>query len=272
MNKGPSVRDRLYSMGVRPKKEYGQNFVIRDDVIHTIIDFGRPTETEKLVEVGPGLGALTEELAEVAPLTVIEIEEDFCRDLESRIPNLTVINDDVRHVDFSEIGRDLVVFGNLPYSFSTDIIFHLIAFAPSMKRSVLLLQKEFANRIAAEPIGREYGVLSISTQLWCNVRLGPIIPGDAFYPKAKVDSRVIELTYLDEPRFPVDFLNFRTVVSSAFAKRRKKILNSMMSGHAFNDKEVLTAALEKADISPGQRAETVSIEKFAKLSEILYPA
>ena len=113
------AKDVLRSLDVVPSKQRGQNFIIDSAVISAIVDFGGPQAQDNLVEIGPGLGALTEVLQRIAPLTVIEIEEKFCRELKGRFPAINVIHQDVRQVDFSTVGKDLVVFGNLPYSFST---------------------------------------------------------------------------------------------------------------------------------------------------------
>lgn len=260
------VKEQLKKLRVRPVKERGQNFLIDSSVIQAIIDFAKPDKSENLVEIGPGLGALTAELYRIAPLKVIEIEEAFCADLIKRFPDLVIFNDDVRSVDFNELGEELTVFGNLPYSFSTDIIFHLVAFAPAINRAVLLLQREFAERLAAEPGGRDYGALTVSAKLWTNVRLGPTVSGGAFHPPAKVDSTVVELRFLSEPRYQVkNSFWYQRVVKAAFFKRRRKLLNSLNASQAFPDLDI-EAILEELDISKEQRAETLSIAEYVKLS------
>lgn len=267
--KGPRVKDQLRHLEVRPSKGRGQNFVIDPTVTAAILEFGAPHPEEHLVEIGPGLGALTAELARFPTLTLIEIEPKFCAELGERFPGVRIINEDVRAVDFGGIGRDLVVFGNLPYAFSTDIVFHLIGAAPYLKRAVLLLQREFAERLAAAPGGRDYGLLSVSAQVWSEMRLGPIIPGTAFHPPARVESRVIELSFRREPRVPVrDPLWFKRVVSACFLKRRKKVVNSLLAAGLFQKEQIL-AGLAAAGVDPNRRAETMSIEEFFNLSEAL---
>lgn len=264
---GPRVKDQLRSLEVRPSKERGQNFVINPVVIDAIAGFGQPKETESLVEIGPGLGALTGVLARYPNLTLIEIEAKFCRELRAKYPEVKIINADVRGVDLSEIGSDLVVFGNLPYSFSTDIVFRLIDQAQVVKRAVLLLQKEFAERLAADPGGRTYGLLSVSCRLWADAKLGPIIPGDAFHPPAKVQSQVVELTFLKAPRLPIpDVLWFKRFVAACFLKRRKKLINSLTASGLFT-KEKIGATLAACGVDQNRRAETLSLEEFAKLAE-----
>lgn len=267
-----SVKSRLNEMDLRPSKSRGQNFLIDDSVIATIIEFARIRPGEQLLEIGPGLGALTAELVRQNKLTVIEIEEKFCRDLKARFPNLNIINQDVRFVDFSTIGNELVVFGNLPYSFSTDIIFHLIAYRQSISRAVLMLQREFAERLGAAPGTRDYGVLSISCQLFANVEIGPILSGDSFHPPTKVESALVELKLLKEPRINVgDEIHFREVLNAAFFRRRKKLINSLEASQRYQG-EGLEERLRAGGMDPNRRPETLSIREFVQLATILAPA
>jgi 16S rRNA (adenine1518-N6/adenine1519-N6)-dimethyltransferase len=202
-------------------------------------------------------------------LTVVEIEEKFCEEISKKYPQVSVVNEDVRLVDFSELGEDLVVFGNLPYSFSTDIIFHLIAFSPSISRAVLMLQKEFAERVAAPPGGKSYGVLSVSCQLSCDVRLGPVVPGNAFHPPTAVDSQVLELTFPHVPRYHVDDLYWvKRVVSAAFVMRRKMLKNSLRASKIAQGDHI-DRAFERCGIDPMRRAETLSIPEFIALAGAL---
>jgi 16S rRNA (adenine1518-N6/adenine1519-N6)-dimethyltransferase len=264
---GPRVKDQLRNLDVRPSKERGQNFVINPVVIDAIAGFGQPTEGDNLVEIGPGLGALTGVLARYPKLTLIEIEAKFCRELAAKYPHVKILNADVRGVDLAEIGDDLVVFGNLPYAFSTDIVFRLIDQAAVVKRAVLLLQKEFAERLAADPGGRTYGLLSVSCRLWADAKLGPIIPGDAFHPPAKVQSQVVELTFLKAPRLPIaDILWFKRFVAACFLKRRKKLINSLTASGLFT-KEKIAATLLECGVDGNRRAETLSLDEFAKLAQ-----
>jgi 16S rRNA (adenine1518-N6/adenine1519-N6)-dimethyltransferase len=267
MKREKRAKDRLRDLNVTPTKTRGQNFLINVPFIFNILEFGQPRSGENIVEIGPGLGALTSHLSQFPGLKLIEIEEKFCQALHEKYPHVEIINRDVREVNFSELGSDLVIFGNLPYSFSTEIIFHLIEYAPFIRRAVLLLQREFAERLAAEPGGKTFGTISIAAQLHCDMRLGPIIPGNCFHPPTKVESRLIELEFLSEPRYPVsDKARFRRVVKGAFHERRKKILNSLKASGLF-DPEQVAKALDAAGIDAGRRAETLSIEEFVNLSE-----
>ncbi|NDC38522.1 MAG: ribosomal RNA small subunit methyltransferase A [Proteobacteria bacterium] len=267
----PRVKSTLQDLNVTPTKTRGQNFIIDPAVVDSIVAFGAPRPGERLIEIGPGLGALTERLVPFGNLAVIEIEEKFCQELATKHPQVEIINDDVRLVDFSELGQDLVVFGNLPYSFSTDIIFHLIAFAGSISRAVLMLQKEFAERVAAAPGGKSYGVLSVSCQLSCDVRLGPVVPGTAFHPPTAVDSQVLELTFPRQPRYQVDDIYWvKRVVSAAFVMRRKMLKNSLRASKIASG-DAIDRALERSGVDPMRRAETLSIPEFLRLAQALRP-
>ena len=264
-----SIKGALRRLDVRPSKRRGQNFVIEDSVIRTILEFGQPMQGERLVEIGPGLGALTRGLSAFPGLVVIEIEQRFCAELKLAYPDITVIEADVRSVDLSAIGNDLVIFGNLPYSLSTEIISLLLNQATTLRRAVLMLQREFVERLAAQPGGRDYGAISLGCRLWADIMAGPIIPGDAFHPPAAVESRLIELRFLKSPRMEVaDTAAFRRVVKAAFMKRRKKVINSMKSS-GYYPIEPLTRALAEAEIDPGRRAETLSFEEFVRLYRAL---
>ena len=262
------VKEKLKELDVKASKSRGQNFVINDSLIDSIMHFASLKESENIIEIGPGLGALTKELYKIKnDIKVIEIEEKFATDLKQRFPKLEVINKDVREVDFAELGNNLTVFGNLPYSFSTDIIFHLIAYAPYINRAILLLQKEFAMRLAASPSTKSYGALSVACQLWTEPRLGDVFPGNFFHPPAKVDSQVIELKFYKDKKFNVkDSFWLQRFVKACFSQRRKKLINSLKSTSIFPIDRLENAFVE-ANIDPNRRAETLSIEEFITLSE-----
>jgi len=264
------VKDILHDLDVRPSKERGQNFLIDDAAINSIVSFAAPSEDDRVVEIGPGLGAMTRVLSSFPDLTVIEIEEKFCERLSNIYPDIKVICDDVRFVDLGAIGDNLVVFGNLPYSFSTDIVFLLVKHSRSIKRAVIMLQKEFAERLASDPGGRSYGVLSVHAQLYADIRLGPIIPGNSFHPPTEIKSRLVEMTFLPEARFKLrDEEWFKKIVKASFYRRRKKLSNSLKASGLFSVEEI-NSALANASIDPGRRAETLSIEEFVTLSDSFY--
>ena len=269
MNPKPKTKDVLQSLDVRPSKQRGQNFLIRPEIPEAIAAFGGVGSDAHVVEIGPGTGALTQHLRGARKLTLVEIEPAFCKMLAEKVPEATIVNQDVRSLDFSTLGTGLHVFGNIPYVFSTDIVFHLLESRSHVEWAVLMVQKEFAERLAASPGGREYGSISVALQLWADVELGPIVPGTAFHPPTAVESRVMRIRFLDQPRVAVSSpAHFERVVRAAFSQRRKKILNSMMS-KGFWSKEVLASALEQAGLSSDLRAERLSVAEFGRLASFL---
>ncbi len=266
----PRQKDTLRDLRVRPSKERGQNFLIRPDVPESIVAFGAIPSGAHVVEIGPGTGALTEFLARKAgQLTLIELEPSFCGHLRERFPDAEIINADVREFDLSSLGSALHVFGNIPYVFSTEIVFHLIKHRASVREAVLMVQREFAERLAAAPGGREFGSISVAVQLHADVDLGPVVPGDAFHPPTEVQSQVMKLRFLPQPRVAVERPeHFERVVRAAFSQRRKKLVNSIVSRGIW-PKEVVLQALARAGASPDTRAEQLSLEEFAAIAREL---
>ena len=265
-DKGPRAKDTLRTLDVRPSKERGQNFLIRPEVPEAIVAFAAAPPDAHVVEIGPGTGALTELLAKYSRLTLIEIEPKFGAYLREKYPHAEIIVKDAREVDFSEAGDNLFVFGNIPYVFSTEIVFQLLKHRKVVRHAVLMVQREFAERVAAAPGGREYGSLSVAVQVFADVELGPIVPGDSFHPPTAVQSRVMKLSFLREPRVQLaDPEFFEVVVRASFAQRRKKVLNSLLSSGRWS-RDVLVGALQGAGISPDTRAEQIDIAHFAELA------
>lgn len=270
-SRSPRQKDTLRELNVRPTKERGQNFLIDPEVPRAIVRFADFPFDAPIVEIGPGTGALTECLSDFKNLTLIEIEPSFCEHLKEKFPQATIVNADIRHVDLSTLGSELHVFGNIPYVFSSEIVFHLIKYRAVVRQAVMMTQKEFAERIAASPHTRAYGSISVSAQLFADIELGPVVPGTSFHPPTEVESRVMKLRFRDQPRAVVkDYEFFQVVVRAAFSQRRKKLINSLMSQGRWS-KEVILSALARARISPDVRAETLTVEEFATLTGALTP-
>lgn len=277
----PTMSDRaraeLAGLGVQPSKQRGQNFIINPFVVEAILQFSRIDGAEALVEIGPGLGALSAALyasteARGGSLQLIEIERELCSLLSVRYPNAKVHCADARQVDFASLGERLTVFGNLPYSFSSEIVLHLARQRSSISRAILMLQREFAERLAAEPGSRTYGSLSVAVQNWFEVTLGPIIPGDAFHPPTKVESLVFELSPRIKPRAEVsDPVWFERVVRAAFSSRRRTLENAL-KGSGLLPPDRIPSVLNRAGIDLHCRAEVLSIEDLARLSEEILEA
>jgi 16S rRNA (adenine1518-N6/adenine1519-N6)-dimethyltransferase len=234
-----------------------------------------PTTKDLVVEIGPGEGALTGELARRAG-SVIALEVD--RELAARLRARALANVDVRDADARtweygtlvrpEGGRVLVA-GNLPYSVGKPILEALVVARTAIDEMALMLQKEVAERLAAPPGSRTYGGLSVLTQLYCDVRLALRVPPGAFRPPPKVDSAVVHLRVLPAPRVPLaDERRFHTVVRAAFAQRRKMLANALAATLGIGLAEA-RAASTRAGIDPARRAETLTIHEFASLTRQL---
>lgn len=264
------VKESLKRLDVRPSKSRGQNFLIDQNISRQIFSLGQIDKDSNVIEIGPGLGALTQSIYDVKPHTVIEIESSFCRELSAKFPGLKIIEKDVREVDFKEFGKNQIVYGNLPYSFSTEIIFHIIEYKEYIKKAVFLLQKEFADRLGASPGGKDYGVLSVNVQQWADIDLFDEVSGNSFHPPTKVTSRMLTLTLRSIPRVSqLEEAWFKKVVKASFLQRRKKIANSLKAASIFQRKdsmELIQKAFLACEIDPNRRAETLSIEEFGVLS------
>lgn len=257
------IKNKLKKLNIRPKKSKGQNFLYDEEALRSIVTFGELKSSDTVVEIGPGLGGLTVELLKVVPkLTLIEIEKAFCGVLEEKFgEKVKVINNDVTKVRIP--GENVILYGNLPYSRSTDILLHVLSLK-NIKRAVFLLQKEFAERVAASPGTKAYGSITVAVSIYAKASLGSLISGDKFHPKANVTSQVLRLDFFREPRISMP-PNFERVVRGAFNQRRKKLTNSLLASGFLREK--IREALEFSKIDGGRRAETLSLEEFKKLAE-----
>jgi 16S rRNA (adenine1518-N6/adenine1519-N6)-dimethyltransferase len=258
----------------RKRRALGQHF-LRDRVVAgAIVDLVAPDRRDLVVEIGPGQGALTGELAARAGRVIaIEIDADLVAALRPRFPGVEVIEADACGWDYGALerpegGRVLVV-GNLPYSTGKPILQALVAARTAIDAMALMLQREVAERVAAPPGSKVYGSLSVLTQLYCDVRVAFRVPPGAFRPPPKVESAVLLLRPLPAPRVPVvDEPRFHVVVRSAFAQRRKTLANAL-AGSLGLSAERARAAAEAAGIDPGRRAETLTLGEFARLAAAL---
>ena len=267
-------------MDRRTRRRLGQHFLRDRRVAQAIVDLARPTLHDVVVEIGPGRGALTELLAERAGrLLALEVDQTLIAGLAqqmSRFSHVEVVHSDARRFDYTTLfslrpdpGGRVVVVGNLPYSVSKPILLRLVEARTSLSEMVLTLQKEVAERVVSEPGPKRYGVLSILTQLYCDARLAFSIPPGAFVPPPQVESAVIQMTPLPAPR--VRLANeqfFQHLVKAAFAQRRKTLANGLAGGLRM-PVEAVKSRLAAVGIDPARRAETLSIEEFARLASAL---
>jgi len=253
----------------KPKKHLGQNFLHDKNIIGRIVTAISPTKEDHIVEIGPGLGALTTPLAETPKrFDIIEQDIDLIPGLKKKYAaytNITVHHADALSFDFATLTQkphSLRLVGNLPYNISTPLIFHLLKFAPFVSDMHFMLQKEVVDRMAASAGDAAYGRLSVMVQYAAEVCDLFSVPPEAFKPKPKVHSSVVRLLpHLTLPHPATDESVFAEVVKSAFGQRRKMLRNTLKK---LIDSETLTSL----GIDPSTRAEQLAVEDFVKISNI----
>jgi len=262
---------------IRARKRFGQHFLHDPGVLRRIAAAIDPRPGERIVEIGPGRGALTQTLAARAGrLLTLEIDAELAATLQARFAassHVEVRQADARGFEYRALralgpdpgGRVLVV-GNLPYSVGKPILAALVEAAAAIDEMALMLQKEVAERVAAEPGGKTYGALSVLTQVSVAARLAFLVPPGAFSPPPQVDSAVLHLRARTAPPVPVaDARRLRAVVRAAFAQRRKSLANALAGGLGL-PAERARAVLAELRIDPTRRAETLSLAEFARLA------
>jgi 16S rRNA (adenine1518-N6/adenine1519-N6)-dimethyltransferase len=257
----------LRAHGLRPKKEWGQNFLGDAGILEALAALARLQPGDTVVELGAGLGHLTRALlATGARVVAVERDRELAPILRDELPRAEVVEADAKSFDLRTVAADgkVIVCGNLPYHLTSPILFHLLEQRALVRRAVLLLQREVAVRVAAQPGGRDYGILSVLVQQGADARIGLEVGRHAFTPPPQVDSSALVLEFLEKPRAEVrDEERFRAVVKTAFAQRRKTLWNALAP------LEGGRAALERAGIDPKRRAETLSVAEFAAIERAL---
>lgn len=259
--------------GFRFTKSLGQNFLIDNSVLTDIIEGAEIDSEDTIIEIGPGVGTLTRELLRRAKeVYAIELDTSLIPILNEELKefnNFKLINEDALKVDFNKIiesNKSVKLVANLPYYVTTPIISKLLLGGYKFKSLTIMIQKEVAERIASEPDCKEYGSLSLLVQYFCNVSIIRKVSPECFVPRPKVESIVLKMDRLDEPRVKVkDEKLFFAVVRSAFNMRRKTLWNALKSLKV--DSASMENAFNDAGIDPKRRGETLSIEEFAKLSD-----
>lgn len=255
--------------GLRPKKEWGQNFLGDESLLRALAALARAGPGDCIVELGAGLGHFTRALAATgAQVIAVERDRELAPILRGELPNVEIVEADAKSFDLRAVakraGQRVVVCGNLPYHLSSPILFHLLDQREAVRRAVLLLQREVAHRIAAPPGGRDYGLLSVLLQHVADPKLALLVPRHAFTPPPEVESAALVLEFFDKLRAEVrDEARFRTLVKAAFSQRRKTLRNSLRLMPGARE------ALERAGIDPQRRAETLSVEEFASVERAL---
>lgn len=259
-------------------KSLGQNFLIDDSVISDIVTGAEVNKEDLVIEIGPGVGSLTALLINEAKKVVsIELDKDLIPILQQELgenENFFLIHNDALKVDFNEIIGDeqsVKLVANLPYYVTTPIIVKLLKDGYKFKSLTIMIQKEVAERIDAEPNSKDYSALSLLVQYYCNTKIVRMVPPNCFIPRPKVDSIIIRLDRLDAPRIKVknEKLMFE-IIRNAFNMRRKTLWNGVK--FVGLPKDILEKAFNEANIDPKRRGETLSLEDFAILSDKIYEA
>lgn len=255
-----------------PKKSLGQHWLTDREVLGSIADTANIQPDDTVLEIGPGLGTLTSELLRRAKKVVaVELDNDLAAKLPSQFPgtNLEVVHQDILQYNLSDLPKDYVVVANVPYYITSKIIQLLMTAHNKPRTTVLLVQKEVAERLAAEP--GDMSILAVSAQVYAEVSLGPVVPAAYFTPAPKVDSQVVILhtrstTLIND----ADERWFFRVVRAGFSAKRKKLRSSLAGGLAM-EKSVVEAVLKEADINPDVRAESLSVQDWLRVSKIVRP-
>lgn len=264
------MSNRQVTQGHRARKRFGQNFLNDQLVIDKIVAAINPQPNDLLVEIGPGLGAITEPVAQmVNQLNVVELDRDLAERLENHpeiADKLTIYQADALKFDFSQLvqtDKKMKVFGNLPYNISTPLLFHLFEFAEHIESMHFMLQKEVVNRMVAAPGSKAFGRLTIMTQYYCQAMPVIEVPPDSFDPPPKVDSSVIRLLPKPaEKRTAKDIKLLNRVCLEAFNQRRKTLRNCMKN-------IIPVEAIEQLGIDPTLRPESLTLANFVDLANYL---
>lgn len=266
------VKSLLRKHNIRPNKRLGQNFLIDENIQKKIIDTISLGKEDTVLEVGPGLGALTKDLSKSAK-KLIAVEKDtrlynfLLKNVASN--NLELIHGDILKYDFSNLAsHSLKVFGNLPYYISSPILIHLIENRSFIDSVFITVQKEFAQRVVASPGSKVYGSISCFVQFYTQPHILFNIKRHSFYPVPLVDSCFLRLCIRRKPLYLTDEGKLFKIIRGSFTKRRKTISNSLYSTGMFSSKEELLEKLKRVGILPNKRAEEISLEKFVDLANI----
>ena len=288
------VRDFFALNHTRPKKQLGQNFLVNPEALEIILDAGELTDTDTVIEIGAGLGCLTEVLARRAKRVIaVEVDELLHKALAAQFStdsHIQLLNADILKLEFDLLLSDSTetmpnpfkadgtgtvpttfkVIANLPYSITTPILWKLLDYHKQIHSCVLMTQKEVAERIVAEPGGKDYGALTIGVAYRTDATLIATLSPENFYPAPKVDSALLKLTMRKNPKVKVENEEFFfKVVRTAFRTRRKMLKNTLAKGRLV-PAQVLAAAFEELGIAPERRAETLDITEFAALANFLF--
>ncbi len=289
MTRYEDTRKSLRDEKLAPKKQLGQNFLIHRATAAAVARCGNITAEDIIIEVGVGLGALTQPIAELAA-EVIGLEVDrglvrFHNKKEDLPGNVTLLHQDVLKADFDELFRlskgRLKIMANLPYSISNPFLFKLIEHQEKIDWATIMLQKEVADRLTAEPGTKQYGIPTVLLKSCATIHSMLTLKPGEFHPRPKVDSVVVRIEFIrkNQQDTGYDRLLFQKIVRAAFSQRRKTLLNTLSAGRFFRtavhgdkklEKELTREAIIKADIAPNLRAEVLDLNQFINLTRVFF--
>ena len=272
-----STRDLIKKYDFKIAKKFGQNFLVDESILKSIIDCSELSKDDCVLEIGPGLGVMTQALCEKAgKVLAVEIDRKLIPILKVSlfgIDNVKVINEDILKLDLKAVLEEnfgdspVKVVANLPYYITTPIIMRLLEEKINFKSITVMVQKEVGERLAADPGGKDYGSLSVAVQYRCIPNKIMVVPPESFIPQPAVESMVVRLDSRDKP--PVDLkdekMYFR-VVKASFGQRRKTLLNALSAGNLGKTKDELKELLVRNGIDEKRRGETLSLEEFARIA------
>jgi 16S rRNA (adenine1518-N6/adenine1519-N6)-dimethyltransferase len=269
-------RQLLKEAGLFANRKLGQNFLFKPDIVNTIVEKAKILQDAHVLEIGPGLGTLTVEIAKKAGhVTVIEKDIRLIPLLKKEIQtqeisNIKIIRQDILKVNIKELAQDskLLVIGNLPYNISSQILFKLIKERECVEKAILMFQKEMSDRILSSPCTRDYSRLSVLARYAADIRFIANISPASFFPKPEVNSTVLSFNFFKQTELDnaQEALLFK-IIKAAFSKRRKTLKNSMAGGELMYEKQFVLQALTMAGIDAQRRAETLTVEEFKKITQ-----
>ncbi|QGU00572.1 SSU rRNA (adenine(1518)-N(6)/adenine(1519)-N(6))-dimethyltransferase [Candidatus Syntrophocurvum alkaliphilum] len=277
------VKKLIHKHNLHPKKRFGQNFLVDQNILNKIVGSCQLTKQDYVVEIGPGFGALTQKLAEHSK-KVIAIDVDtsldpVLKEVLKNYDNVNIIYQDILNINLeNEITKQLnlqevqpyKICANIPYNISTPILFTLLENCPNMTSATLMMQKEVAFRLIAKPGTKDYGLLTIMAAYHSNIDHVMNVSKNCFYPKPEVESTVIRITPdTNKKKIVKNEIQFKKFVKTAFQKRRKTILN-ICASHFKVEKSVIIEKLQNEGIKPESRPENLTLEDFALVTDLFY--
>ncbi|MEN6623189.1 MAG: 16S rRNA (adenine(1518)-N(6)/adenine(1519)-N(6))-dimethyltransferase RsmA [Smithella sp.] len=272
-------KDIIKQYNIKPRKKLSQSFLIDQNILKKIANAAQITKDDIVVEIGSGIGVLTELLAhDAGKLIAVELDQNLVAILKEKFanyPNVEIYSGDILKFDYALISnkynRKLKVVGNVPYNISSPVVFQLLAFRKVINNFILMLQKEVVERLIALPDNKNYGVPSVLLQMFASVEKVFDVPASCFYPQPKVESAVIKGIFLNKPLIELDETFFTKLVKAAFAQRRKTLINNLKNAKFLQEfsTEILMEALSNAGIEGRRRGETLSVKEFGHLSNNL---